>query len=730
MSYGKSVIFLSVLACGILAVSCAGTDVYKDPSAPVEKRVEDLLSKMTLEEKIYQVTQWTYGKNMNANNVETSMKEVSPMIGSLLYRSTSPEYYNMIQHKAVEESRLGIPILCGFDAIHGYKTIFPIPLAQSCSWNPDMVARSCAVAAEECRLSGVHWTFSPVLDVARDSRWGRVSEGYGEDPYLTSEMGVAAVRGYQGEDLSDTTSIAACLKHFVGYSWSQGGRDYQYTEISDQTLWDTALPPFEAAVKAGAATVMSAFNDISGVPASANSYTMNDVLRGKWDFDGLVVSDWGAVVQLMSQGAAADTTEACMKAITAGLDMDMVDDVYLTSLDSLITSGQLDESVLDEAVRRILRVKFRLGLFEKPYIAELPESERFLLEDSRKLARAFAAETFVLLKNEGDILPLSSDRRTVALLGPMADNREDLMGSWNGQGDAGDVVTIREGLEASGMSVKYFGGCPFDGDDRSGFTRAKAIAAGSDVVVVCLGEKKGWSGENASRAGISLPRIQLDFLRTVASAGKPVVVLVSSGRPVEMEEIARHADALVEIWQPGTEGGNAVADVLSGLVNPSGKLTMTFPLCSEQQPSFYNQRPSARPFMGHYQDISKKPVYEFGYGLSYSDFEYGELRIDHESVATDGRLTAEIDVTNVSDTDGQETVLWFIQDPVASVTRPVKELRHFEKRLIRAGQTETFRFEIEPQKHLSYYDGDGVRHLEAGDFRLMAGPRKVSFALL
>ena len=730
MSYGKSVIFLSVLACGILAVSCAGTDVYKDPSAPVEKRVEDLLSKMTLEEKIYQVTQWTYGKNMNANNVETSMKEVSPMIGSLLYRSTSPEYYNMIQHKAVEESRLGIPILCGFDAIHGYKTIFPIPLAQSCSWNPDMVARSCAVAAEECRLSGVHWTFSPVLDVARDSRWGRVSEGYGEDPYLTSEMGVAAVRGYQGEDLSDTTSIAACLKHFVGYSWSQGGRDYQYTEISDQTLWDTALPPFEAAVKAGAATVMSAFNDISGVPASANSYTMNEVLRGKWGFDGLVVSDWGAVVQLMSQGAAADTTEACMKAITAGLDMDMVDDVYLTSLDSLITSGQLDESVLDEAVRRILRVKFRLGLFEKPYIAELPESERFLLEDSRKLARAFAAETFVLLKNEGDILPLSSDRRTVALLGPMADNREDLMGSWNGQGDAGDVVTIREGLEASGMSVKYFGGCPFDGDDRSGFTRAKAIAAGSDVVVVCLGEKKGWSGENASRAGISLPRIQLDFLRTVASAGKPVVVLVSSGRPVEMEEIARHADALMEIWQPGTEGGNAVADVLSGLVNPSGKLTMTFPLCSEQQPSFYNQRPSARPFMGHYQDISKKPVYEFGYGLSYSDFEYGELRIDHESVATDGRLTAEIDVTNVSDTDGQETVLWFIQDPVASVTRPVKELRHFEKRLIRAGQTETFRFEIEPQKHLSYYDGDGVRHLEAGDFRLMAGPRKVSFALL
>ena len=730
MSSGKYLILLSVLACGALAASCAGTDLYKDPSAPVEKRVEDLLSRMTLEEKIYQVTQWTYGKNMNENNVESSMKEVSPLIGSLLYRSTSPVYYNRIQRKAMDESRLGIPILCGFDVIHGYKTIFPIPLGQSCSWNPELIRQSCEVAAMESRLSGVAWTFSPVVDVARDSRWGRVAEGYGEDPYLCGELGKAAVLGYQGTDLSDTTSIAACLKHFVGYAYSQGGRDYQYTEISGQSLWDTALPPFEECIKAGAATVMSSFNDISGVPASANDYTMNEVLRDKWGFDGFVVSDWGAVVQLLAQGVAADTVDACRQAITAGLDMDMVDDVYLTSLDSLITSGELKESVLDEAVRRILRLKFRLGLFEKPYIEELPDSERYLTEDSREAARELASESFVLLENKEGVLPVSDRVKSVALIGPMADNRDDLMGSWFGQGDSSDVVTILQGLK-NGMDaeIRYSRGCGFEGNDRSGFAGARAAAASSDLTVLCLGERKKWSGENASRASLALPRIQMDLLKTVASAGKPLVVLVSSGRPVEMKEISEYADALVEIWQPGTEGGNAVADVLSGKVNPSGKLTMTFPLCSEQQPSFYNQRQSARPFAGHYQDISRKPVYEFGYGLSYSDFEYGELRTDRTSMMKNGKIVAELDVTNTGDTDGKETVLWFIQDPVSSISRPVKELKHFEKRMIRAGKTETFRFEIDPMKDLAYYDSEGVKHLEAGEFRIIVGDRTCSFIL-
>ncbi len=439
-------LWLLVAAAGL--AGCSGREVYKDPAAEVEDRVEDLLGRMTLEEKVMQVTQWTYGKNMNVNNVESETKAVSPMIGSLLYRSTSPAYYNRIQRKAVEESRLGIPILCGFDVIHGYRTIFPIPLGQACSWNEALVGESCRIAARESRLSGVHWTFSPMVDVARDARWGRVSEGYGEDPYLNGMMGVAAVKGYQGDDLTADGAIAACLKHFVGYAYSDGGRDYHYTEISPQTLWDTALPPFEMGVKAGAATVMSAFNDISGVPASANRYTMTDILRGMWGFDGLVVSDWDAVKQLVAQGVAADRAEAAAKAITAGLDMDMVDDVYRENLEALVESGRVPEKVLDEAVRRILRVKFRLGLFEKPYIEELPDEQRYLSIEARAAARELAAESMVLLKNSGATLPVAGDVRRIALMGPMADNRADLMGSWWGQGEAGDVVTILEGVKA------------------------------------------------------------------------------------------------------------------------------------------------------------------------------------------------------------------------------------------------------------------------------------------
>ena len=474
-------LWLLVAAAGL--AGCSGREVYKDPAAEVEDRVEDLLGRMTLEEKVMQVTQWTYGKNMNVNNVESETKAVSPMIGSLLYRSTSPAYYNRIQRKAVEESRLGIPILCGFDVIHGYRTIFPIPLGQACSWNEALVGESCRIAARESRLSGVHWTFSPMVDVARDARWGRVSEGYGEDPYLNGMMGVAAVKGYQGDDLTADGAIAACLKHFVGYAYSDGGRDYHYTEISPQTLWDTALPPFEMGVKAGAATVMSAFNDISGVPASANRYTMTDILRGMWGFDGLVVSDWDAVKQLVAQGVAADRAEAAAKAITAGLDMDMVDDVYRENLEALVESGRVPEKVLDEAVRRILRVKFRLGLFEKPYIEELPDEQRYLSIEARAAARELAAESMVLLKNSGATLPVAGDVRRIALMGPMADNRADLMGSWWGQGEAGDVVTILEGVKAefAGKArIDYVKGCDFDGEDRSGFARAAAAARAAD----------------------------------------------------------------------------------------------------------------------------------------------------------------------------------------------------------------------------------------------------------
>ena len=714
----------------VTVISCAKTEIYRNPEAPVEKRVEDLLSRMTLEEKIYQVTQWTCGINTNENNVGDEMKEVSPMTGSLLYRSTSPVFYNMVQRKAVEESRLGIPLICGFDVIHGYRTIFPIPLAQACSWNPGIVGEACEVSASEAKSSGVFWTFSPMVDVARDSRWGRVSEGYGEDPYLNGIMGAAAVRGYQGESLDGENSIAACLKHYVGYAYSQGGRDYQYTEISRQSLWDTALPPFEEGVKAGAATLMSSFNDISGVPGTANHYTLTEVLRDKWGFDGFVVSDWDAVRQLQTQGVAEDRAEACLKAISAGVDMDMVDDVYLENIDSLVTTGILDENILDEAVRRILRVKFRLGLFENPYIEELSEQERFLLPEYRTVARNLASETFVLLENNDALLPLSSENGRIAVMGPLADNTVDILGSWSAFGSGEDAVSILDGLKnVYGTDVKYVAGCPFDGNDRSGFAAAKRIARASDAVILCMGEKASWSGENASRASLALPCIQEDFIREIAACGKPVIVLVSSGRAVELSRIAEWADALMLIWQPGTEGGNAVADIISGKVNPSGKLAITFPYNAEQQPSYYNQRQSARPFMGHYQDIPKEPVYEFGYGLSYTDFEYGDIRLSSPVVTENGTLVAEIDVTNTGKTDGQETLLWFVRDHSASISRPVKELKHFEKHFIPAGETYTFRFEIEPCRDLSYPDSDGNRILEKGKFSLIAGDSETGFEL-
>lgn len=724
-------LWLLVAAAGL--AGCSDREVYKDPAAGVEDRVEDLLGRMTLEEKVMQVTQWTYGKNMNVNNVESETKAVSPMIGSLLYRSTSPAYYNRIQHKAVEESRLGIPILCGFDVIHGYRTIFPIPLGQACSWNEALVGESCRVAARESRLSGVHWTFSPMVDVARDARWGRVSEGYGEDPYLNGMMGAAAVKGYQGDDLTADGAIAACLKHFVGYAYSDGGRDYHYTEISPQTLWDTALPPFEMGVKAGAATVMSAFNDISGIPASANRYTMTDILRGMWGFDGLVVSDWDAVKQLVAQGVAADRAEAAAKAITAGLDMDMVDDVYRENLEALVESGRVPEKVLDEAVRRILRVKFRLGLFENPYIEELPDEQRYLSTEARAAARELAAESMVLLKNRGRTLPVAGDVRRIALMGPMADNRADLMGSWWGQGEADDVVTILEGVKAefAGKArIDYVKGCDFDGGDRSEFARAAAAARGADLVVLCMGEKRNWSGENASRASLTLPAIQEEFVREMARTGRPVVVLLSSGRPVDVRGVEPAADALVEVWQPGTEGGSAVAQLLSGKVNPSGRLAITFPVCAEQQPVYYNQRQAARPKSGRYQNLQHEPMYPFGYGLSYTTFEYGPLRLDRETLRRGERLTAEVEVTNGGAMDGKETVMWFLSDPTASISRPVRELKHFEKQFIPAGESRVFRFEIDPVRDLSFPDHTGKRLLENGAFYLHVNGQKVKFELI
>lgn len=723
---------LLVFLMSNLLVAQKTMPTYKNKKAPIEKRIEDLLKRMTLEEKILQTNQWTYGKNANENNIESIKNEVRAEIGSLIYRSINPVYRNQIMRKAMEESRLGIPILMGFDVIHGYRTVYPIPLAQACSWNTDLVTQACAVAAKESRLSGVDWTFSPMVDVARDPRWGRVAEGYGEDTYANSVFCVASVKGYQGKNLSDPFSIAACLKHYVGYSLSEGGRDYHSSDVSAQTLWETFLPPFHAGVKAGAATLMSGFNDISGVPASANHYTLTEILKDRWKHDGFVVSDWGSVENLIAQGVAKDRKESGLKSFLAGVEMDMVDNVYVDFLPQLVKEKKIPESKIDDAVRRILRLKFRLGLFDNPYVQELPESKRYYQPESMAVASKLAEESMVLLKNNNQILPLSNDIKKIALIGPMVKDSVNMMGSWEGQGISTSVETILEGFtkEFSGKATLYYAkGCEFDGTNESGFAAALAMAQQSDVVVLCLGEMKKWSGENASRSIIGLPAIQHKLLAELKKTGKKIILVLSNGRPIELGSMEASSDAIVEIWQPGIAGGTPLAGIISGRLNPSGKLAITFPLTTGQIPIYYNMRQSARPKIDGYQDISSEPRYWFGHGLSYTSFSYGTVKLSASRINKKSKLIAEVEVTNTGNRTGKETAFWYISDPVASISRPMKELKFFEKVELSAGEKKTFKFEIDPERDLSFPDTNGIMHLESGEFYLTINDQRIKFEL-
>ena len=703
---------------------------YKDATLSIDTRVTDLMSRMTLQEKIAQLNQYTLGRNDNVNNLDEVVTNIPGETGSLIYFGDDAELRNAMQKKAVEGTRLGIPILFGFDVIHGFRTVYPIPLALGATWNPELAGQACRVAAQEAYDAGIDWTFSPMVDIARDPRWGRIAEGYGEDPYLTSVFGAASVKAYQGDDLSQPYNIAACLKHYVGYGASEAGRDYVPTEISRQTLWDTYLPPFEAGVKAGAATLMSSFNNISGTPGSANRYTMTDVLKEKWGHDGFVVADWNAVVQLINQGMAEDGKAAAMYAINAGLDMDMVDNLYMQHLEDLVAEGKVSEDRIDDAVRRVLTLKFRLGLFENPYTEEKPESERILLPRSLEIAEQAAIESMVLLKNDSGILPLSADLK-IALIGPMAKNQADLLGSWYGRGRAEDVVSIFDGLkEVFGTDPAYAQGCDFDSEIPGGFEEAVETASQADVVVLCLGEKRSWSGENASRSTIALPGIQEELLMAVKETGKPVVVLLSNGRSLDLTRISPAADAVLEIWQPGVMAGKAVASILTGESNPSGRLTVTFPYTTGQIPIYYNRRDSGRRgTQGLYQDIPSIPMYEFGYGLSYTDYEYGQLTVSADSFTVNDTVTASITVRNAGQMDGKETVQWYICDPYSTLTRPVKELKHFEKKLLKAGEEYTFTFEIDPARDLSFVNADGERFVEAGDYYIIVKDKKVKITL-
>lgn len=706
--------------------------LYKDAKAPIEKRIDDLISRMTLEEKILQLNQYTLGRNNNVNNVGEEVKKVPSEIGSLIYFDINPELRNSMQKKAMEESRLGIPIIFGYDAIHGFRTIYPISLGQACSWNPGLVEQACAVSAQEARMSGVDWTFSPMIDVARDPRWGRVAEGYGEDPYTNGVFAAASVRGYQGDDMSAENRMAACLKHYVGYGASEAGRDYVYTEISAQTLWDTYLLPYEMGVKAGAATLMSSFNDISGVPGSANPYIMTEILKKRWKHDGVIVSDWGAVEQLKNQGLAATKKDAARYAFNAGLEMDMMSHAYDRYLKELVEEGKVTMAQVDESVRRVLRVKFRLGLFERPYTPVTNEKDRFFRPQSMAVAAQLAAESMVLLKNNNQILPLTNKKK-IAVVGPMAKNGWDLLGSWCGHGKDTDVEMLYDGLTAEfggDAELRYAMGCKPQGNDRSGFAGALDVARWSDVVIVCLGEMLTWSGENASRSTIALPQIQEELVKELKEAGKPIILVLSNGRPLELNRMEPLCDAILEIWQPGINGARSMAGILSGRINPSGKLAMTFPYSTGQIPIYYNRRKSGRGHQGFYKDITSDPLYPFGHGLSYTEFKYGTVTPSATKVKRGDKLSAEVTVTNTGARDGAETVHWFISDPYCSITRPVKELKHFEKQFIKAGETKTFRFDIDLERDFGFVNEDGKRFLEAGEYHILVQGQTVKIELI
>lgn len=724
---------LGLVVGGILTTAAEVEKPWLDSTLTEGDRVEMLLKVMTLKEKIGQLNQSHFGRNSNPNNVTSTPPDAGKGVsGSILYMSESPETRNALQRHLVTKSRLGIPAIFGYDVIHGLKTIFPVPLAQGASFNPALTKSGCAVAAEESCKVGIDWTFSPMIDIGHDPRWGRVVEGYGEDPWLTSVFAVAAVQGYQGDsraDLKRPDKVAACLKHFAGYGASEGGRDYHYTSIPLQELFDIYLPPYKAGVDAGAVTIMSAFNDISGAPASANNFLETEVLRNRWKFDGFIVSDWASVVQLINQGFAKDAAEASERALKAGTDMDMVDGLYIAHLEKLVENGQLPVSVIDESVRRILRIKFRKGLFDNPYVTVYPETERFLKPEYRALAKQSAIESFVLLENKNELLPLDVTKvKTIALVGPGADDDDGMNGSWVGHGNPKDVITLKAALEkqyGSRIKIIYEKGCDYTAKTTD-FTKVLNAAEQADVTIACLGEPHSWSGENRSRSGIYLPGSQNEMITALKKTGKPVVSLLFTGRPLELRTVKENSDAMMIAWYPGTEAGNALTDVLFGVESPSGKLTISFPEYVGQIPVHYRRRPPSRHSpIGDYIDGPTKPLYTFGDGKTYTEFKYSNLRLDRTVADKNTTIKATVTVTNTGKKAAKETVLWFINDPYATHnTRPIKELKHFSKSFIKPGESIDVTFEINAGTVFSYPDADGKMHFDAGDIHLMVGNLK------
>ncbi|MCB9080096.1 MAG: beta-glucosidase BglX [Lewinellaceae bacterium] len=687
---------------------------------------------MTLEEKIGQLTLFTSDWEVTGPTMRENYKEdiLAGKVGAIFNAHTAA-YTRELQRMAVEETRLGIPLLFGYDVIHGYKTIFPVPLGEAASWDLGAIQQSARVAAAEASAAGLHWTFAPMVDIARDPRWGRVMEGAGEDPYLGSAIARARVEGFQGTDLTATNTILACAKHFAAYGAAQAGRDYHTVDMSERVLREVYLPPFHAALQAGARTFMTSFNELFGVPASGSSFLLRQVLRDEWGFEGFVVTDYTSINEMVDHGVVANEAEAGELAIRAGVDMDMQGAVFYQYLLDQVRNGQVSVTLVDDAVRRILRVKFELGLFEDPYRYSDEERQKatLLSPANRAASREVARKSIVLLKNEGEVLPLSTTLRRVAVIGPLADGRQELIGAWSGAGDYRDCVTLLEGIQArlpKPGTVNYVPGCSIGGADRGGFAAAVKAARQADVVVVGLGEAAQMSGEAASRSDIRLPGVQEELLQALAATGKPIVVVLMNGRPLDLSAVAPNASSILETWYLGTEAGNAIADVLFGDYNPAGKLPITFPRNVGQVPIYYGMKNTGRPFEAQdkytskYLDVANEPLFPFGYGLSYTTFAYSNLQVQPAVFTPDEPVSIKVRVQNTGKRAGEEVVQLYVRDRVGSVTRPVRELKGFQKVMLQPGESREVAFTL-TEADVQFYTRSMRLEAEPGDFDIYVG---------
>ena len=705
------------------------------PRSTISRKVDSLLRLMTLEEKIGQLNQLsgTWAQTGPITGDDNKLKEVREgKLGSML-NINGVAHTREIQQMAMQ-SRLRIPLLFGQDVIHGYRTTFPIPLAEAASWDLEAIGQSARIAATEAAAGGIHWIFAPMVDIARDPRWGRIMEGAGEDPYLGSAIARARVKGFQGKGLGNTDAVMACVKHFAAYGAAIGGRDYNSVDMSDRTLWEIYLPPFKAAVEAGAATFMNSFNDLNGIPASASSYLQNEILKGKWKFQGFVVSDWGSIGEMINHGYVKNSYEAALAAIAAGNDMDMESRSYIGNLARLVKEGKLSVERINESVRKILAKKFEMGLFDDPFRYSNEQREQQVLNDPehRRIARDVARKSIVLLKNENNILPLSKDIKKIAVIGPLARSKMQMLGFWSTEWpDSNYIVSPLEGLThklGSSAEITYAEGCGIEDSSRSGFAAAIIAAEHADIVIMTVGERRDMTGEAKSRADLHLPGVQEQLIQAVSGTGKPVVVMISAGRPLIFNWTADHVAAILYTWWLGDEAGNAMADVLTGDYDPGAKLPVSFPRSEGQIPIYYAHLNTGRPalndsdrfYRSAYTDLSLYPRYAFGYGLSYTSFHYSDLRLSNTRMKADGTITVSLTLTNTGKYAGEEVVQLYLRDEVASLVRPVKELKDFFKIKLSPGESRAVQFTIDKEK-LSFYD----RHLqwvaEPGTFDLMIG---------